>query len=159
MANTKNSQLIAYIAKTHQAASVTVLMKLSYLIDLVAIKKLGQTISEFEYRRYNFGPFDNRIYKVIESLVTEKVLGQNSDYSSMGSEYIVYSFNGENTEYSFEKLSAQETGLISDVVKSLRGYGAKTLTEIAYQTKPMLALGATLGGDENLNAKIDLTVA
>lgn len=50
---TKN-MLIKILEETPR--DITSLMKLSYLIDLSAIRKLGKKISDFRYIRYNYGP-------------------------------------------------------------------------------------------------------
>ena len=47
---------------------------------------------------------------------------------------------------------------MDEVLDSVNGYGAKALTEIAYKTKPMQALGATLNGGEHLNEKLDMSL-
>ncbi|MFH1227886.1 MAG: Panacea domain-containing protein [Planctomycetota bacterium] len=129
-------------------------MKLSYLIDLVSIKKNGKQIADFKYRRYNYGPFDDSIYSDLTNLVNAKVITQASEYTPMGEEFITYKLNNEAFES--DRLSDEEKEVIDEVLNELNGLGAKTLTEIAYQTKPMKALKATIGGNEHLNAKLDL---
>jgi hypothetical protein len=57
----------------------------------------------------------------------------------------------------FSEIEKEEKDLIDEMMSELKGYGAKTLTDIAYKTKPMIKLGATLGGDENLFKKLDLS--
>lgn len=153
----KNHQIIAYLAKEHPSASITVLMKLSYLIDLISVKKNGNQISSFDYVRYNYGPFAKEIYSIVEDLIlNERVLDPKSDYAG-SNEFITYTYT-DNEDFSFEKISENEKTLIDEAMADLKGYGAKTLTEIAYKTKPMLALGATLGGTENLFSKLNLAI-
>lgn len=151
----KNHQLLAYLAKEHPSASITVLMKLSYLVDLISVKKLGNQISTFQYIRYSYGPFTQEVYNTVEDLVMEKVLLPKNDYAGGSVEYITYTF-GNKEGFSFDKISTEETKLIDEMMTDLKGYGAKTLTEIAYKTKPMVKLGATLGGNENLFSKLNL---
>lgn len=155
MSSSKTKILLAYIVRGHEHASVTEIMKLSYLIDLVSSKKRGKKISDFTYRRYNFGPFDERIYSFLSILCSEEVLINDVDYTSLGSEYVVYTFNKEK-ECSFDELAEEEKKLADEVLEKVKGYGAKTLTEIAYKTKPMQKLGATIGGKENINVELDL---
>ncbi len=153
----KNQQFLTFLTKEHPSASITVLMKLAYLIDLVSVKNTGKQISDFSYIRYNYGPFTNEIYRGVDALVMSHIVVPKSEYTGSG-EYVTYAINPE-IEVSFDNLSETELSTINDVMSELKGYGAKTLTEIAYKTKPMTNLGATLGGNENLFKSLDLTQA
>jgi hypothetical protein len=151
----KTKQFLTYIINGHEPASVTELMKLSYLIDLVSVKRIGLKISDFCYRRYNYGPFDDKIYSYLSELSTEGVLLSRLEYTPRGDEYVVYSIDEKNKTV-FDELNDMDTKIADEILEKVRGYGAKTLTEIAYKTKPMERLGATLGGAENLNVELDL---
>lgn len=151
----KTKQLIAYILK-RQKASVTSLMKLAYLADLVSIKKTGKQVSDFKYIRYNYGPFDSKIYRYIEDLTNEGLITSHTEYTPSGNELVTYELE-DDAELTFDMLSDEEVESIEEVLTQLEGYGARALTEIAYKTKPMIALGATLGGNENLGEELDLS--
>lgn len=153
---TKNLQIIGYLAKKHPHASVTVLIKLCYLADLVSIKKGGKKISTFEYIRYFYGPFDQTIYNDLDTLLSLDVLKATPEYKG-DTETIIYSFNEEKI-LDVSKLDNDELVTLDEVLETLDGYGAKALTEVAYSTAPMQALGATLGGRENLHTKLDLSL-
>lgn len=158
MANkNKDLQILAYLAQKHPKASVTVLMKLCYLIDLVSFKRNKEQITGFEYKRYNFGPFDEDIYIRLKELTEKNIISQKQDYTQTGNEYIIYCFN-EESDFSFDEISEPEIGIMNEVLDSVNGYGAKALTDIAYKTRPMQALGATLNGGEHLNEKLDLSL-
>jgi len=150
----KTQQLLAYLIKNHPKASITVLMKLSYLIDLVSVKKKQKQITDYNYIRYYYGPFDNKINTDLQVLIDEKIIEPRSDYVPSGEEYVVYNFN-EDSNFTSE-LSKDELSIVDGILENVKGYGARALTEIAYKTKPMLKLGATLGGHENLLEKLDL---
>ncbi len=151
----KNHQLLAYLAKEHPSASITVLMKLSYLADLISVEKLGQKISSFDYIRYSYGPFTSAVYNTIEDLTLKKVLTTKNDYAGGNVEYITYTFTNPE-DFFFNELSEGELSVINEMMAELKGYGAKTLTEIAYKTKPMVSIGAKLGGNEGLFQKLNL---
>ncbi len=151
---TKNHQLLSYLAKKHPQASVTVLIKLCYLADLVSIKNGGEKISNFTYVRYFYGPFDKTIYVDIDHLLFDGILKASPEYKG-NSETIIYSFNDEK-ELNTSKLLDTEIAIIDEVLESLDGYGARALTDVAYSTAPMKALNATLGGDENLGVELNL---
>ncbi len=154
----KTQQLLAYIIQRHNKASVTVLMKLSYLIDLVSLKKGGKQITHYNYVRYNYGPFDNVIYADLQALINAKVVQPHPDYVPSGEEYIVYSYNEDST-LDFSALSDEDRAIADEVLENVKGYGARTLTEIAYKTKPMQKFEATLGGTEHLGETLDLGAA
>jgi uncharacterized phage-associated protein len=130
-------------------------MKLSYIIDLVSIQKTGNPISNFEYLRYKYGPFDNKIYDYLAELRLNNVVNDDVAYSQTGDEYVIYNFN-ENNEFKFDKLSEEEKDIALEVIEELKGYGAKALVELAYKTKPMKKLGAKTNNEKGLNEKLDL---
>lgn len=151
----KTKQLLCFILKDNPR-DVTSLIKLSYLIDLAAIRKLRNQISEFEYIRYNYGPFDQKVYANLNELQKEGKVTSFSHYNSYGENVLFKLSDGVND---FNLISEDERQLIKDMLDSVEGYGARMLTDIAYQTKPMKALGATLGGNEHLGERLNLYAA
>lgn len=154
--NEKTKQLLIYIIKKHPKCSITSLMKLTYLIDLIAVKTLKKQISNFRYKRYYFGPFSEMIYPYAEDLVSKKALVVENEYSSDGKEFVVYTIDSANDNEVFEKLSKKEKEIADELLESVKGYGARILTEIAYKTKPMIALKAKIGNKEGLGKKLNL---
>lgn len=152
----KTEQLLAYLIKNHSNPTVTSLMKLSYLIDLVNIRKTDKRISNFEYTRYMYGPFDYKIYNYLRDLIKKGVIFEDSDYTLRGDEYIIYRFNEDNEHFKFNRLTEKEKDTIDEVLDTANGLGAKALTELAYRTKPMKKINARIGDTENLNVPLDL---
>ena len=157
MPKSKTLQLLSYIIKNHPDVSVTSLMKLSYLVDLVAIKKGKNKISDFQYVRYNYGPFDKKMYQYLEQLINESVIREGANISNTGDEFVTYNIKKEN-DLAFKKISDDEKEIIDEVLGSLEGYGTKALTELAYKTKPMKKIGATLHNKAGLNKLLNLYV-
>jgi len=149
--------LLAYLAQQHVGSTVTCLMKMAYLIDLTSVNKIDAQISDFEYMRYNFGPFDKKIYDVLNELVCLGVLKSKAVYSGVG-EYTVYDYTDVGECDLRSKFNEEQLGIIDSVLEAVAGYGAKILTDIAYKTKPMIAIGATQGGNENMGVVLDLRV-
>lgn len=149
----KTKQLITYLIK-HNNYSITSLMKLSYLMDLVSIKKRVGKISDFDYRCYKHGPFDRKIYDYITELIDSNIIFEDVDYSPY-EEFIIYKLT-DNSNINFSKLSNREINIIDEVLESLKGYSAKMLTDVAYETKPMKAIGAKQGSIKNLNVTLNL---
>ena len=152
----KTKQLLAYLIQNHPPLPVTSLMKLSYIVDhIVSIKKYDKPISGFEYVRYKYGPFDNKIYKYIENLSGNKIVSGEPAYTPMGDEYIIFKYN-DDVDISFDKLTRKDREVIDEVLDSLRGYGAKALVDLSYKTKPMEKIGARQDNEAGLNDKLDL---
>lgn len=154
----KTIQLLAYLIEKHPETSITGLMKLAYISDLVSIKKTGNQISNFEYTRYKYGPFDKRIYQCVNDLVAAENVIENASYTPRGDEYVVYSFNDE-TDFKYSQLSEQEKNVLDEVTEILCGYGAKALVDLAYLTEPMKKIGATQENDVGLNQRLDLRIS
>ena len=152
----KTIQLLTYVIQRHSKATRTVLMKLAYLIDLTSVKKTGNMISEFEYKRYIYGPYDPAITTLLTTLEESRTVKGIEDYTVYGDEFIRYELFEVDTALEFDKLSDNECRIIDTVLEELKGYGAKALTDIAYQTPPMKKIGATRGGIEHFNEKLDL---
>lgn len=150
----KTKQFLAYLIQNNPAVPITSLMKLSYLIDLVSMKKTKRKISNFIYKRYKYGPFDNRIYNILKEL-EQTVVVEDVAYSHSGDEYIVYKYK-EGVDFSFDQLAERERKIISEVLSTVRGYGAKALTELTYKTKPMIKIKAQIENDAGLNQILDL---
>jgi uncharacterized protein YwgA len=153
----KNQLLLAYLCSKHGNASITVLMKLAYLVDLVNIKENKKQIFDFKYVRFYYGPYDSNINTDLENLLQECVISAITEYTNSGNEFIVYHFNDDKTSH-FNELDKSELVLIDKVLEGLKGYGAKTLTDIAYKTAPLVKLGATQGGKEHLGEILDLNL-
>lgn len=153
--NNKTKQLLLYLLDRNSAMSVTCLMKLCYLADLINIKENSNQISNFEYKRYYFGPFDQKIYLLIDELIHESKIKAQVKYATSGQEFMEYELQ-QDVELKENFLEKEEELVVSKLLDNVKGYGARILTEIAYKTKPMKELGATLGGDENLNKKLNL---
>lgn len=154
----KNLQLLAYLAKEHSEASVTVLIKLCYLADLISIKRYNNKISSFNYIRYYFGPFDSKIYEELEFLISKNILMAESEYTKNGAEAIIYHFN-EKKSLDISELKDEDKTILNELLDLVRGYGARALTDMAYNTKPMKSIGATLGGKEHMGELLDLSIA
>lgn len=153
----KTKQLIEYLVSKHHLSTVTSLIKLCYLCDLVSVGSGGKQITNFSYIRWHFGPFDKRIEDVLFQLVDSGEIISEITYTDYGTEYFKYKM-ADDSEPVTDKITDEDFGHINAVLDSLKGFGPKALTQVAYKTKPMLALGATLGGTEAMGTPLDLSV-
>ena len=155
MMDDKTTWVIAYIMSKTCDITKTALMKLCYFVDLVSTKERGEQITEFEYIGYRYGPFDNKIYSMIDALEYNDVIIAKVEYFGPN-EHVIYNYNNDQNKISFDLIDEGDKDIIDMVIKQLSGYGAKALSEIAYKTKPMLAIDAVPGGEKHLNRKINL---
>ncbi len=151
----KTQQIIAYLVKKHHKPSVTVLIKLAYLVDLLSLKKYNTPITNYQYIRYYFGPYDKSINGDIQTLVEDQIIIPSIDYNQSGEEYVYYSYNSEFAG-DLDQVTEQDKNVIDAFLEQVKGYGARTLTDIAYQTKPMKKIGAVLGQTQHLNELLDM---
>ncbi len=154
----KTKQLIDYLVSKHHLSTVTSLVKLCYLSDLVSVSAGNGQITNFKYIRWHFGPFDKRIEDALFELVERGDISSETTYTDYGTEYVKYSVS-EDKDPTITELSETDLGHVNAVLDSLKGYGPKALTQVAYKTKPMLALGATLGGTENMGSPLNLSLS
>lgn len=130
----KTFEIFAYLGKKLEWKwDIMQFMKLPYFIDLQSVKDLGFQITNFEYRRYNFWPFDKKVYSYRE------LFEQNSFD-------VTFTYIGDFlTE-------------IDSAISKLPVTDGEKLKILSYNTSPMKALGATLGGNEHMNEILDLAI-
>lgn len=156
----KNLQFILEIIKNKWTATITSIVKLAYLIDYAFFKKAKKQISDFEYIRFHYGPYDSNIEYSLLSLKWEKLLCTNSYALSSWEEITQYTINNElydNKNSKYNLLTAEEIEFIWAFVEKLQEFSAKQLTEIAYETWPMKAFDAHLWGKEHFWENLDLS--
>jgi uncharacterized phage-associated protein len=122
------------------------------------MKKRNNKISDFDYKRYKYGPFDDKIYRHLTVLRVKDFITEDVAYTWGEDDYIIYKVNNKK-EFSFDKLNTEEKEIINEVIEAFKGYGAKSLTKFTYKTKPMKKLGAKVGNNKGLNQKLDLSLA
>lgn len=154
----KTKEVLIYIAKNHKNyTTVTSFMKLAYFCDLISMKRNKSQITDFKYKRWKHGPFDAKIYCYLEDLLSSDTLVEDSGFTPYGDEFTKILFN-EKKNFKTSFVSSEEKKIIDTVLNEFEGYSAKTLTDVAYKTSPMVALKAKQGGVENLNKELDLTI-
>lgn len=130
----KSCQVIKYLV-SHLPGKLgkIQLVKLVYLADLEARRVMGRPISDFNYRLYHYGPWDERFESCLKELTEdEAILVECYPYRGWyGSLY----HNGKEIEYS---LSAGERAILDYLIKE---HGSRPMRELVeefvYETKPM----------------------
>jgi len=153
--NSKNFQFLSFILQNRGWCTITEIVKLAYLIDLAAKNnsKIQNKISDFEYIRYYYGPYSKEIQNTLENWIEKEVIKITSGLSTHWHEYTVYEFNIEKSNI-IDQLTPDEQDFILETLEDLATYRSTHLTDIAYNTKPMTELWATLWWNEGLHTKI-----
>lgn len=74
-------------------------MKLAYLADLIVSKgNAKHKITDFDYVRWHYGPFDKSIYSCLEKLSKDDLIDSKVDYTVQGSEAITYVPKGKTEQ-------------------------------------------------------------
>ena len=133
--NRKTFELFIYLEKKLRGElDIMQYMKLPYFIDLTSMKTSGCKLTNFEYYRCHYGPFDPRVYA----------------YQS-----ITKNFN-QDIKYSYLESMIE---MIDSVLENLPCENGTKLKKLSYETPPMKALGATLSGKEFMGKELDLSLA
>lgn len=155
--NQRNLSTITYIIAKRGGATVTELMKLCYLADLVAVRNEKPKFTDFNYVRWYYGPFDKNIYTCLNDLANRDVIESCIEYTAKGTEAETYKQKGVGLEGT--ELSQEEQKMLDALLGEVSSFGAAGLTEIAYNTDPMKALGVKIGDNKDIGKEINLTIA
>jgi len=121
----KTVELYNYIlSKLDNVADIMQFMKLPYFIDIELIKNNFKQATNFEYIRWNYWPFDKKVY----------------NYQSL------FSFNNERwiDNLKFIYLSDDERKIIDETLIQLPKNNWEELKKLSYETKPMKDLWVCL---------------
>jgi transcriptional regulator with XRE-family HTH domain len=128
----KTFELLSYIGrKLDWKWDIMQFMKLPYFVDLAATEKLGFQISNFSYVRYEYGPFDKKIYAY-------RALFEQATF---------------DVRYSYIQ---DFLAIIEDTLNAVPAQNGDALKKLSYETKPMQSLHATLGGKEGWGKQLVL---
>ena len=130
----RSFELFAYLSKKiWWNWDIMKFMKLPYFVDYMNVRKHGFQITNFEYIRWHFGPFDSKVYA----------------YSG------IFEWKDFNIKFSYIEDYIND---IDKTIQELPVTNSKKLKELSYSTGPMKALWAKLGGNEHMGEKLDLTL-
>lgn len=130
----KTFELFAYLwKKLEWKWDIMQFMKLPYFIDLKSVKDLGFQITNLEYIRYTFWPFDKKIYSYR------------------------WLFEGNQYEITFSYIE-DFIPEIESIISKLPIEDGEQLKVLSYKTPPMQAIKATLWGSEHIGERLNLAV-
>lgn len=128
----RSFELFAYLGqKLHWEWDIMQFMKLPYFVDLQTMKELGFQITNLKYVRYEYGPFDKKIYAY-------RALFEDKKY---------------DVEFSYIK---DFIASIECALEDLPMKNGNALKKLSYETEPMKKIQATLGKHDAWLEELDL---
>jgi hypothetical protein len=118
----RTGEILAYILKIHKHASAYFLVKLAYLLDYFHCQEFRYPLTDLHYRRFSFGPFDERIFSILEALVAEDLVRSHVNYTASGREYVTYAFNDEHLSEDMEFKNAHMRNITIGEFLFIRNY-------------------------------------
>ena len=150
--------------KIHKHCSANFLVKLCYLLDALYFDSHQVQLSDLKYRLYTFGPFDAGIFARMDNIVLLGLLRSVTSYTRNGWESLTYVFNDENLAHDIEfrekhlpDISIGELIFLRKTLYNLLFYNDRDYTRMAYNTKPIKALGAKPGEKRGVGEILNFT--
>lgn len=129
-----------FVDRLSERIGRTALMKLLYFADLEARRYLGAPITSLRYVFYTHGPFDKELYPAKDHLIKGGLIEEEPlEVSNLGV---------EQPAFRLRVLKPHPTGVFSPghqaildyVVETFGGRAMTDLLDLAYSTRPMLAV-------------------
>lgn len=131
----KTVEIYNYIfSKLKSIPDIMQYMKLPYFIDLEMLKKVGNKITNFNYVRLNYGPFDKKVY----------------DYQKLFS----YTLTPWIESLKYIYLSDVERKIIDWILVNLPINNGDKLKILSYETEPMKKLWVKLGDNKFMGKEL-----
>ncbi len=125
----KTVELYNYIfSKLKNFPDIMQSMKIPYFIDLEFLKNFWKKLTNFQYVRWHYWPFDKKVY----------------DYQKLFSNY--HNNRLDNLKYIY--LTEKDRKFIDSVLEKLPIDDWEMLKKLSYETEPMKKLGVCLGDNK-----------
>ncbi|MEO7985981.1 MAG: Panacea domain-containing protein [Gemmatimonadales bacterium] len=134
----KEAELLLLLARAYKAATgkgipAKRLVKLLYLIDLIARQYLGRAVSSFRYVWWDYGPYDTAIKAVAKQLVVADVAERTPEWDN---DNLTVRLIAKRDEPLFT-FAPTEDEIIRYVVQNYLTMGMEELiNEVVYLTEP-----------------------
>jgi len=122
------------ISKLGVVESRTKLIKLIYLADVEAKKKLGKTITGLTYVYHFYGPYTHEIVEKVLEMDGEEI---REVYNPFLDRYEYYALGGEVDDNVNVGLDQNEIEVLDEVIEKYGKMSTSEIKEEAYNTEPM----------------------
>lgn len=136
----KTAQVLKYFAQQYQQPGSragiprTRLVKMAYLVDVLAREYLGRPITDFQYYRYHHGPYDRAILEYIDELVENGLAEVRVEWEA---DYRTKRLWDSGVSLSFDFTPAESEILRYVAMNYLRMPMEELLKDVVYPTLPM----------------------
>jgi len=121
--------IYALLTENNKRCDIFFLTKTLYLCDVASYRYTGNKITNLNWKWWDFGPFDNRIYDYRKDLIHKGVLGPSDVESKTKHSSISY--------VHIQRLSDLEAAITKRVVLKVKDLDFNGLKTLAYKTPPM----------------------
>jgi len=144
----RNALVLKYFTQHGQSVGRTRLIKLAYLADLHARELLGHPITQFKYRWWPRGPFDQCFYDATNELVDQGLATESEVHYPTGQVGKPLCDTGQSIAFDW---SAAEAHVLAYVVEKYMNTELSSLLEdIVYKTEPMQKIQETGKRDDTV---------
>ncbi len=134
--NERIANLILFFLSENPGAGRTQIIKFLYLSDLEYRQYQGEPITDLEYIWGDHGPFDPRVYVVLDQMKADGTISEEPYANAFGKP--AYRYKSEISPKS-DGLHRAELRIAESVAKQVRDTPLRNLLdEVVYQTMPML---------------------
>jgi hypothetical protein len=136
----KLNAILEFFVHRHSGdVATTKLVKLTYLADLLAVKKLGRPISDVDYIYYDHGPWSRIFHDALDE--NHKLIARRG-WNPFGSPAAYYEFGGDAPDLS--PLSESEREILRETDQRWGRLGLNRILDEVYSHEPFTS--ADFGG-------------
>ena len=106
----------------------TKIVKLLYLLDIESVSKHGKQLTNFEYRKYYYGPYDENIINLLDE---RQYFSVGLGITSSGNQYYNYTVGPKKNDY---QMNDNTKELVNSVIKKYGQCSLDKILEVAYST-------------------------
>jgi hypothetical protein len=134
--NARIAAMISFFLSENSGAGRTQIVKFLYLTDLEYRQYQGRQVTNLEYIWGDFGPFDQRIYDILDSMKSQGIVVEEEYVNNYGKPAFRYELLAPCNR---DSLHRAEVEIAKYVAKQVRDTPLRTLLDdVVYQTTPMI---------------------
>lgn len=130
-------KLIAYIIE-HLSGKITKtqLVKLAYLADLESTKFTNSQVSDIQWLRYHYGPYDKHLDERLGFLQQNGFIEikQQNKVSDPDKTYFIFNYTGKSVDPNLEPVKKD---IVDTIIKQFGSFTLNSLLKYVYDTEPM----------------------
>lgn len=137
----RDSLVLAALSPARGATHTPVqVQKLLFLIDKNVPRQVGGPY--FNFQPYDYGPFDQAIYGVLQSLASKRLVVINEETGRRWKEYLLTSEGQRIGENAFKELDKKTATYIAKLSEFVRGVSFAQLVSAVYKAYPEMKVNS-----------------